>query len=982
LKKVRVFELAREFGMRGPELAKLLREIGFEKVKTHMTALDDADLMMVEARLSAQGLKRQAADDDGGAPKKRSLSAAAEEADDAPAELPKKKALTKKPTLKKKALPKPAAKKALPAEGATGEGAEAPAAEAPAAEAPEAVTEKPSLESAALEAPAPVASDAPGSDAATSDAPASEAAPAARSTGGDDGTEMEAAPAPKPAAKKAPAPKPQSEQTATEAPAASGSEAPTEPAAAQAKADATSQPPAADAAAQAEVPATGDKPSTDQGSTDQGSTAETVAAPKPKLDKEPDEGGGDQAGGEADEQVRKLLVPQKKATVVGRIELPQETIRDATRRSAPAAPRDLRRAALQKMQQRSGMRQMPYPGHRRGPGGRGGRDGRGGGQRKTRQVTPIDPTKLVEVQEPVSMKALSEGLGIKVQDLIATFMFKLKIPGKNINSMLSNDEVELVALELDRNIKVVEAKAAMDELIEQLVEESEGQESLQRAPVVTFMGHVDHGKTSLMDALRSSDVTKHEAGGITQHIGAYKVTNDDGKSIVVLDTPGHAAFTAMRARGAELTDVVVLVVAAEDGVMPQTEEAISHAKAAKCPIVVAITKCDLPAANPTQVKQQLMVKGLQSEDFGGEIGMVEVSSKTGQGLDDLVERIHLEAELLDLNARPEAAAKGIVVESRQSAAQGVVVTLLVTDGTLHLKDQVVCGESFARVRAMIDDHGNNLTEAGPSTPVTLFGLDRLPSPGDKLFAVENAKKAKEVVEERQRREREMARAKKSAVTLETLSQKLAEKDMKEVKLILKADAMGSLEPVRSSLDDLATDEVRVNIVHSGLGGINKADVDLAATSGAVIVGFNTVADANVRALADEQGVEIRYYDIIYQLLDQVRDAMEGVLAPEEVESVIGHAEVRATFRSSKFGTIAGCWVLDGVARRGCITRLSRDGKVVWSGKLASLRRVDDDVKEVKSGFECGMTLDGYQDIKEGDVLEFVQVDLVKRTLGD
>ena len=679
--------------------------------------------------------------------------------------------------------------------------------------------------------------------------------------------------------------------------------------------------------------------------------------------------------------VRKLLVPQKKATVLGRIELPQETIRDATRRSAPAAPRDLRRAALQKMQQRGSMRQMG-PGNRRGPASRGGRDSRGGPGRKGRISTPIDPTKLIEVLEPVSMKALSEGLGIKVNELIATFAFRLKIGGKNINSMLTNDEVELVAMELDRNIKVVEAKAAMDELIEQLVTESEGQESAERAPVVTFMGHVDHGKTSLMDALRSSDIARHEAGGITQHIGAYKVTNDDGLAIVVLDTPGHAAFTAMRSRGAELTDVVVLVVAADDGVMPQTEEAISHAKAANCPIVVAITKCDLPQANPNQVKQQLMVKGLQSEDFGGDIGMIECSSKTRQGLPELVERIHLEAELLDLNARPDAPGKGIVVEAKQSAEQGVVVTLLVTDGTLRLKDQIVCGESFSRIRAMIDDHGKNLTEAGPATPITIFGLDRLPTPGDKLFVVENAKKAKEVVEERQRRVRELSRAERSAVTLETLSAKLAERELKEVKLILKADAMGSLEPVRKCLDELATSEVRVNLVHSGLGGINKADVDLAATSGAVIVGFNTVADANVRALADTQGVDIRYYSVIYELLDQVRDVMEGVLAPEEVQSVIGHAEVRATFKSSKFGIIAGCRVIDGVARRGSIVRLSRGNKVIYNGKLASLRREPEEAKEVKSGFECGMTLDGFQDLREGDVLEFVQVDLIKRKLGD
>ncbi|HEB53154.1 MAG TPA: translation initiation factor IF-2 [bacterium] len=925
--------------MKGPEMAKLLREIGFEKVKTHMTSLDDADLMMVEARLSAQGLRRKAAtsDDAGGSrPKKRSLSAVAEQVD----ELPAKRALPKKKgELKKKALPK---KRALP--GTATPAAEAPAG-APSGDATPAAeplvaeaADGTALEAEAKATPSPQPKQSPAKPAPVTPESATPA-PA-----GDD-----AAPAAAPAAQTSPAESGPGESGLGETPAAAES-APAVPEAKEAESK-DPEPQAADTPA-AETPA-----------------AETPAAEQPAAKEDPKA------------PVRKLLVPQKKATVVGRIELPQETIRDATRRSAPAGPRDLRRAALQKMQQRSGMRQMPGPGHRRGPGGRGGRGGPGGGRSKTRVAPTIDPTKLVEVQEPVSVKGLSAALGVPVAQLLFTLMTKLKVMGKTINSMLSNDEVELVALELNRNIKVVEHKEAMDELIEELVGESEGIALMQRAPVVTFMGHVDHGKTSLMDALRHSDVTKHEAGGITQHIGAYKVTNDNGQSLVVLDTPGHAAFTAMRARGAEITDVVVLVVAADDGVMPQTEEAISHAKAAKVPIVVAITKCDLPGANPMQVKQQLMVKGLQSEDFGGDVGMVECSSKTGQGLDELVERIHLEAELLDLNARPEAAGMGIVVEARQSAAQGVVVTLLVTDGTLKVKDQVVCGESFARVRAMIDDRGESLTEAGPSTPVTLFGLDRLPSPGDKLFAVENAKKAKEVVEERQRREREMARAERSAVTLETLSAKLAEKDVKEIKIILKADAMGSLEPLRKSLDELATDEVRVNLVHSGLGGINKADVDLAATSEAVIVGFNTVADANVRQLADQAGVEIRYYEIIYELLDQVKEAMEGMLAPEEVESVIGHAEVRATFKSSKFGVIAGCRVLDGIARRGCITRLSRDGRVVWSGKLASLRRIDEDVKEVKGGFECGMTLDGFQDIKEGDMLEFVQVDLIKRKLG-
>jgi translation initiation factor IF-2 len=941
LKKVRVFELAKEFGMRGPDLAKLLREIGFENVKSHMTVLDDADLMQVEARLSAQGLRRTPVDDDGDAAAKPKKSLAAVAEDDSGDGTGLKKLVRKE--LPKKSLPKVPAKRPVKKdlEAVAADPGPAPTAEATPVEAPAAAAAKASAaEAPAAKAPAPKPVEkAVDKEAATNAAAAAppETAPA----------KAAATPAsePKPTTRTEPAPAPEAV-----------AEPPAPPAPAEAAASATP------------APATSATPPTTSPTTPPAAAPATGDGSEMELD-----------------PVRRLLVPQQKATVVGRIELPQQTIRDAKQRSAPAAPRDLRRAALQKMQQRgTGARSMPQTGARRGPGGPGrmGRDqGRGGPGRKQRIATTIDPTKVVEVQEPVSMKALSEALGIKVNELIATLTFRLKIAGKNINSLLSNEEVELVGLELERNIKIVEHKAAMDELMEQLVEESEDQEEMLRAPVVTFMGHVDHGKTSLMDALRSSDVAKHEAGGITQHIGAYKVTNDNGQSIVILDTPGHAAFTAMRARGAQLTDIVVLVVAADDGVMPQTEEAINHAKAAEVPIVVAITKCDLPGSKPMQVKQQLMIKGLQSEDFGGTTGVVEVSSVKRTGLDTLIERIHLESEILDLRARPDAAGKGVVVEARQSPEQGVVVTLLVTDGTLRLKDQIVCGESFARVRAMIDDHGTNVTEAGPSTPITVFGLDRLPSPGDKLFVVEDAKKAKEVVEERQRRVRELSRAERSAVTLETLSAKLAERNVEEIKIILKADAMGSLEPLRKCLQELSTPEVRVNLVHSALGGINETDVSLASASGAVIVGFHTIADSSARQAAEREGVEIRYYDVIYELLDQVRAAMEGLLSPEEVQSVVGHAEVKATFKSSKIGTIAGLRVLDGFVKRSSTARLSRDGAVVWSGKIGSLRRLEEDVREVKAGFECGMTLDGFQDIKVGDQLEFVQIELVKRTLG-
>ncbi len=1011
MKKVRVFELAKDFGMRGPDLAKLLREIGFENVKTHMTVLDDADLMMAEARLSAQGLKKQPMTSEPGAssglPKKKSLSATAEEGDAMPAgdaaggarkELPKKvlpppKPAAKKPLKREDAEPQavePATKEPIPSEPAARE----PAARAPIATPRVEPMPTPTASKPASIQPAPTPARTPAQiiDEPATAKPAAASKPASiepepavqpiapttvAAAGKDAANPVASRPSSHPAATTEPPaadplpthPTPVHPQPVNQMP-SSGRDTPVET---PRTTPPTSQPAAATTAPRGTSPR-----SVTPAARTGGALPITPPAAQPPV-----------VPGEVD-PVRRLLVPQKKATVVGRIELPQETIRDATRRSAPAAPGNIRRQALQKLQQRTGTRPTTTTGGMRRPpsgpggarGGFGGRDMRGGpGNRKGKIGQVVDPNRVIEVEEPVSMKALSEALGVKVTELLATFMFKLKIAGKNINSMLTNEEVELVGLELERNIKIVEHKEAMDELMEQLVEESEGEQQLLRAPVVTFMGHVDHGKTSLMDALRESDVAKHEAGGITQHIGAYQVTNEAGQSIVVLDTPGHAAFTAMRARGAQLTDIVVLVVAGDDGVMPQTEEAINHAKAAKVPIVVAITKCDLPSAKPMQVKQQLMIKGLQSEDFGGEIGMIEVSAVTKKGLPELIERIMLESEILDLRARPDAAGKGIVVESRQSPEQGVVVTLLVTDGTLRLKDQIVCGESFARVRAMIDDHGQNLDEAGPSTPITVFGLDRLPSPGDKLFVIEDVKKAKEVVEERQRRVRELSRAERSAVTLETLSAKLAEKNTKEIKLILKADAMGSLEPIKKCLDELQTAEVRVNLVHSALGGINETDVSLASASGAVIVGFHTVADSSARQAAEREGVEIRYYDVIYELLDQVKAAMEGMLAPQEVQSVIGHAEIKATFRSSKFGVIAGCRILDGIARRSAMVRLSREGTVVWSGKLASMRREDDDVRDVKAGFECGMTFDGFQDLKVGDQLEFVATELIKRTLG-
>ena len=1004
--------------MKGPELVKLLRDMGFDGITSHQKALDPADEMMVLARLEAHGLKKKPAEEAAGdgKPKKKLLPSAAdsdvelEAAADGAAQA-EPDALAKKPLKKDKELKELPAKKTLPSKPLTKKPMRSLEEAAKAAEPETTVPAEDVVEATVAEvAPAPkpreAVARAPQVEAepaqpAAAQLPAQEPAveiPAAAVHVEVPVVEAPAAVIAEPIAAEAPvaptvAPAPVVEAAPIATPAAAPIAAPTpatarisKPALAPTSAVAKAGGPAIGRAPQGAP--TGPGARAPQGApgarAPQGAPGARVPLMTPAAQAAPAAPAAQAIPADAPDSVRKLLIPQKKATVVGRIELPQETIRDARSRSAPNA--DLRRAALQKTQGQRSATRPPVGGGtqmRRGPAGPGQRPGSRDqamrGPKKSRIPTTIDPDKEIEVTPPVSIKGLSEALGIKVTDLIATLTFKLQVAGKNINSYLSQDEVELVAMELDRKVLIVEHKHAEEEMIEKLVEDAAGEQEILRAPVVTFMGHVDHGKTSLMDALRNTDIAKGEAGGITQHIGAYKVTSDQG-SFVILDTPGHAAFTSMRARGAQLTDIVVIVVAADDGVMPQTEEAINHAKAAKVPMVVAITKCDLPQANTMQVKQQLMVKGLQAEEWGGTTGIIEVSSTKRTGLENLIERIMLESEVLELKSRPDAPGRGIVVESKQSPEQGVVVTVLVTDGTLRIKDSIVCGESFSRVRAMIDDHGRQLTEAPPSTPVTVFGLDRLPMPGDKLFAVEDAKKAREVVEDRQRRIREQSLAERSAVTLETLSAKLAEKNMQEIKLILKADAMGSLEPLRKCLDELKTAEVRVNLVHSALGGINETDVSLAEASGAVIVGFHTVADSSARQAAERAGVEIRYYDVIYELLDNVRAAMEGLLKPEEVESILGHAEVRAVFKSSKFGTIAGCYITDGVCKRNAKVRLSREGRVVYSGKVASLRREKDDARDVRAGFECGITLQDYQDLKEGDILEFAQVDLVRRTL--
>ena len=486
------------------------------------------------------------------------------------------------------------------------------------------------------------------------------------------------------------------------------------------------------------------------------------------------------------------------------------------------------------------------------------------------------------------------------------------------------------------------------------------------------MGHVDHGKTSLLDAIRQTKVQQGEAGGITQHIGAYTV-EANGKPITFLDTPGHAAFTAMRARGAQATDIAVLVVAADDGVMPQTIEAINHAKSAGVPVIVAINKIDKPAANPDRVKQELTEYGLVSEEWGGDTIMVPVSAITGDGLDTLLEMILLVADVAELRANPNRMAKGIIIEARLDRGRGPVATVLVQNGTLHVQDTIVAGMTYGRVRAMYDDNGKAVKQAGPSMPVEVIGFSDVPAAGDIIYAVEQDKLSKQVVEERKDRLKAEKLKSMSRVSLDDLFSKIAEGQMKELNIIVKADVQGSVEALKQSLEKLSNDEVRVRVIHGAAGAISESDILLASTSNAIVIGFNVRPDAAVMAAAEREKVDVRLYRIIYNAIEDVEKAMKGLLAPEFKEEVLGHATVRQTFKVSSVGTVAGSYVTDGKIVRNAEVRLVRNGVVVYEGKLSSLKRFKDDAKEVAAGYECGITLENYNDIKEEDVIEAFQM---------
>ena len=502
---------------------------------------------------------------------------------------------------------------------------------------------------------------------------------------------------------------------------------------------------------------------------------------------------------------------------------------------------------------------------------------------------------------------------------------------------------------------------------------------LPRAPVVTVMGHVDHGKTSLLDYIRRTRVASGEAGGITQHIGAYHVETPRGM-LTFLDTPGHEAFTAMRARGAKSTDIVILVVAADDGVMPQTREAIHHAKAANVPLVVAVNKIDKPEANPERVKQELVSEGVLPEEYGGEVMFRNVSAKSGEGVDELLEAVLLQAEVLELTAPVDTPAKGVIIEARLDKGRGPVASLLVQSGTLRKGDNLLVGATFGRIRAMLDETGKPIDEAGPSIPVEVLGLSDVPAAGDETIVLADEKKAREIALFRQGKFRDVKLAKQQAAKLENMFENMGENESKSLPLIVKADVQGSQEALVQSLNKLSTDEVRVNVIHAAVGGISETDVNLAQASGAVIIGFNTRADAGARKLAESFGIDIRYYNIIYDAVDDVKAALSGMLSPEQRENITGLVEVREVFRVPTVGAIAGGYVKEGVIRRGSLVRVLRDHVVVHGGELDSLKRFKDDVKEVKAGFECGLSIRNYNDIQIGDQLEVYEIQEIARKL--
>ena len=614
--------------------------------------------------------------------------------------------------------------------------------------------------------------------------------------------------------------------------------------------------------------------------------------------------------------------------------------------------------------------------------GRGRRGGRKGGHKVGRGQIAPQRKSHAEIEPPINVRSLSEAIGVRANDLIRRMMNSM---GQmvTINASLDDESAMMLALEFGVELQVVHERTAEDDLLDDFDSREKDEEAgdlVARPPIITILGHVDHGKTSLLDKIRNAHVVDSESGGITQHIGAYQVIHD-GKPITFVDTPGHEAFTAMRARGANVTDIVVLVVAADDGVMPQTQEAIAHAKAADVPIVIALNKIDLPNVNLNKIYGELSQQDLAPEEYGGDTPVVKTSALTGKGIPELLEMLGVVAELkCDLRANPKRPATGTCLESSISEGRGVVATVLVQDGTLKVGDAIVCGDGFGRVRALFDDKGRSVPEAGPSMPVEVSGLDAVPTAGEKFAVIDDITRAREIVDIRRLRTRGVALGERQSITLENLYSKMAEQKVKTLNLILKADVQGSLEALVKELEKLENPEVPIRVLLKGVGGISESDILLADASQAIVIGFRVAPEDRAVSLADEKKIDIRRYDIIYQVTDEIKKAVEGMLVPEIKEVHLGRAVVRQCFKISKVGTVAGCFVTQGVIERSAKARLIREGREIYKGAIEALKRFKDDAKEVREGFECGIKITNFDDMKTDDVIEAYRIDVIRRTL--
>ena len=1001
---VRIYELSHEFDMSNKEVIEICRKAGLE-VKSHSSTIDEDEADMVRRRLAA----RLGTDEDDlepepepeeALPAPSAPTAVAEAPPPPPAEpepepepeLSPEEQLAqarsrvvalptrgrRKPKAEGVKLPSRRKPPARPAAEEAEEEAEAPVeaavaqAEAPAAEVAEVVeTEAPAAEAPAAEAPV----ETEGAAVADAEAPAAEAP-------GE--TEVEAAPEIEEAVEEA------VEEEVAEPPSERPKRRPVRrrpPRPRPKLAPRPSKP----------GPKLAPKPQKPRAHPQKVGEAEAAAPPKPHP-----QAVGIGSGAKQRPPARPKRGKGRKGKKGERVDEQMKAEMEAVARKAPPSRRGRRRREGAEGEKEEGIRRAQAFRRRErirqreeleevgaGEGGTGtptlSERGRRGGRRAGGRVAgrPARPraaegAKPVTVEAPITVKSLSAAIGLKASDIIKYLMMQGQMA--TINDALTEDQAVEVALAHDVEIQV-RAERAPAQVIEEIEQRQDADEALQsRPPVVTFLGHVDHGKTSLMDYIRKTKVAEGEAGGITQHIGAYRIPIGE-KSVTFLDTPGHAAFTQMRARGAKVTDVVVLVVAADDGVMPQTEEAINHARAAEVPIVVAINKCDLPQADPDKVRRQLTQYELLAEEWGGQTICVETSAVTGENVDQLLESLSLEAEILELRANPEREALGTVVEGELTEGMGPMATLLVQNGTLRPGDVVLAGTAYGRVRVMHDENGQEMKEARPAAPVRVAGLSDVPEAGDRFYVLDDLAVAKGLAGERHRRTREAELAEQRRPrTLEAVFEQMTEQQVSELAVIIKADVQGSLEALRENLEKIEHPEVRVRVIHGGVGGINESDVLLADASDAVIIGFNAVPDPAARALAEVRGVDVRQYNVIYRVTEDVRKALEGLLAPEEEQRGLGEAEVLQIFRVSRVGTIAGCRVTDGRIPRGARIRVVRDGLVVYEGKIDSLKHFQDDVREARSGQECGIHLEGYDDVKVGDRFQAFEVVSVARTL--